>query len=164
MDELILKISNSGITIPTLTSSPPFPRFLGWKWKQRRANLGIFRIQPRNQPPGGGFSNFFSLWRINNPLAPQAAHNDAPYTNRWQLPLTAILLLFFFRTCPWHYQKNEQQKNFQLEQNVDKVWYYTMDSQQFQNKDHSGTVPKKCMIGFYVLFRTIKKGALGTVQ
>ena len=30
---------------------------ISWqKWKRRRADSGLFRIQPRNQPPAGGFS------------------------------------------------------------------------------------------------------------
>ena len=39
-------------------NSPPSPRFLGRQWKRRRANLGLFRIQPRAPPPAGGFSEF----------------------------------------------------------------------------------------------------------
>ena len=45
----------SGITIPTLITSPHFPRFIGQKWKQICADLGLFRIQPRASPPARGF-------------------------------------------------------------------------------------------------------------
>ena len=63
-DKLNLKISYSRRTIPTLTSSPPFPRFLGRQWKRRHADSGLFRIQPRAPPPAGGFQNSFSSRRI----------------------------------------------------------------------------------------------------
>ena len=36
----------------------PVPRFIGRKWKQRRADLVIFRIHPRAPPPPGDFSKF----------------------------------------------------------------------------------------------------------
>ena len=35
-----------------------FSLFLDLKWKQRRDDLGLFRIQPRATPPAGGFSKF----------------------------------------------------------------------------------------------------------
>ena len=38
--------------------SPPFPQFLGRKWKRRRSNSAIFRIQPRATPPAGSSSKF----------------------------------------------------------------------------------------------------------
>ena len=57
-DKLIFKISNSGRTIPTLTTSPPFPWFLSRKSKQRRANLGLFQIHLRVLPPAANFSIF----------------------------------------------------------------------------------------------------------
>ena len=38
--------------------SPPLPQYLGQKWKRRRANSGLFRIQPRALPPSGGFLKF----------------------------------------------------------------------------------------------------------
>ena len=34
--------------------------FIGWKWKWRRVNLGIFRIQPRAPPHAEGFSKSIS--------------------------------------------------------------------------------------------------------
>ena len=37
-----------------------FSRFIGRKWKLRRANLGLFRIQPRAPPPAGNSSKF--IW------------------------------------------------------------------------------------------------------
>ena len=51
-------MSYSGRAIPTLTISPPFPRFLGQQWKRRRAGSWIFCIQPRDPPPSGVFSKF----------------------------------------------------------------------------------------------------------
>ena len=45
-------------------TTPPFLRFLGRQWKRRRADLGIFRIQPRAQPPAGGFSKFIFVAQI----------------------------------------------------------------------------------------------------
>ena len=53
-DELKFKISYSGRTMPTLTDYPPFPRFIGRKWKLRRADLGLFWIQLRALPTAGG--------------------------------------------------------------------------------------------------------------
>ena len=41
--------------------SPPFPRFIGRKWKWRRANSGLFWVKPCVPPPAGGFWNSFSL-------------------------------------------------------------------------------------------------------
>ena len=38
--------------------SPPFPPFLGRKWKWRCSNSGIFWIHPRVPPPAGVFSKF----------------------------------------------------------------------------------------------------------
>ena len=93
---MILKNNNSGRTITTLTTSPPFPRFLGWKWKQRRADSGLFWIQPLTPPPTRSFSNTFSLWRITNPLALQAAHTDSSCEHCLQLPSVAIVLAVFF--------------------------------------------------------------------
>ena len=55
-DKLIVKISNSGRTIPTLTTSPTIPRFLGQKWERRCADSGLFRIQTHAPPPAGSFS------------------------------------------------------------------------------------------------------------
>ena len=44
-------------------ASPPFPLFIGRRWEQRRDVLGLFRIQPRDQPPAGDFSKFiFVVW------------------------------------------------------------------------------------------------------
>ena len=40
--------------------SPPFSQFFTRKWKWRRVNLGIFRIQPRAPPHAGGFSKSIS--------------------------------------------------------------------------------------------------------
>ena len=54
-DKLILNIFNSGRTIPTLTTSTPFSRFMSQKWKQRRADSVLFQIQSRNPPPAGVF-------------------------------------------------------------------------------------------------------------
>ena len=48
------------LTILTLTILLNlFSQFIGRQWKQRRADLGLFRIQPRAPPPTGGFWNFF---------------------------------------------------------------------------------------------------------
>ena len=38
-----------------------FPRFLSRKWKRRRADSGLFWIQPRAPPPAGGFLKFISV-------------------------------------------------------------------------------------------------------
>ena len=43
---------------------PPFPWFIGRKWKWKRANTGLFRIQPRAPPSGGGFSKFIFIANI----------------------------------------------------------------------------------------------------
>ena len=54
VDKIFLK----WVIVYALTTSPAFPRFLGRQWKQRRADPGLFRIQPRAPPPAGGFSKF----------------------------------------------------------------------------------------------------------
>ena len=68
--------------------------------KERRASLGLFCIQPCNTPPGGGFRNPFSLWRINNALSPQAAHTDPPSKNHRQLSFAAFFSAFFCVCSP----------------------------------------------------------------
>ena len=55
-------------------------------------------------------------------------------------------------------------KNGQSEQNVDQVLYLSMEGQQCHNKHHSDTVPKKCVIFFYALFRSISKSSPGAVN
>ena len=55
--------------------SPPFPRFLGQKWKLRRASLGLFRIQLCAPPPAGGFSEFI-LIAEKFPLKIKTSMND----------------------------------------------------------------------------------------
>ena len=52
-------ISNSGRALPTLTTSLSFPCFLNRKWKWRRANSGLFLIQPRAPSPAGVFCEYF---------------------------------------------------------------------------------------------------------
>ena len=59
-----------------------------------------------------------------------------------KLPSAAIVSAVFFRTCPWHHQKTEQQQNCRSEQDVDQVLYSAMDGRQCQNKDHGDTVQK----------------------
>ena len=61
------QLPNSGITIPTLTTFPPISWFLGWKWKQRRANLGLFWIQLYAPPPAGGFSKLIFVAENRRP-------------------------------------------------------------------------------------------------
>ena len=36
----------------------PFPLFIGREWKRRRADSGLFLVQPRAPPPAGIFSKF----------------------------------------------------------------------------------------------------------
>ena len=66
-DKLFFKISYSGRKIPPLATYPPFSQFLGRQWKRRRADLELFRIQPRASPPVGGFSNFIFIEENSHP-------------------------------------------------------------------------------------------------
>ena len=72
-DKLIFKISYSGRKIPTLTTSPPFPLFIGRKLKGRRSGLVLFRIQPRAPPPAGVVSKFIF---VADNLQPSNNNND----------------------------------------------------------------------------------------
>ena len=73
-DKLFLKISSIGRAIPTLTTSPPFPWFLGRKWKQRCANLWLFWIQTHAPPPVSGFPK--SIFVAENPrLSPPSSRS-----------------------------------------------------------------------------------------
>ena len=91
--------------------------------------------------------------------------NSLPFKPLILTPLAKIadkwLLLqfcwqFVLRTRPWHHQQTEQ-KDCQLEQDVDQILYLAMDGGQCQNKDHGDTAPKKRATCVYVLLRSIYK-------
>ena len=88
---------------------PPFPWFIGRKWKWRRSDSGLFRIQPSAPPPAGGFSKFIFVAENHRPSCPSSRSYRHPLQKWSKLPSAVILLAVFFRTRPWHHQQIEQQ-------------------------------------------------------
>ena len=149
-DKFIFKIINSGRVIPTLTTSPPFPWFISWKWKQIRVNSGLFRIQPRAPPPVGGFSKLIFVAENCRPSFPLSCSYWRPLQKLSTIAFCWYFVGSFF--CVRVPDIIGKLKKCQSEQYVDQVLYSAMDSRKFYNKHHGDTVPKNRAACFYVLF------------
>ena len=145
--------------------SLPFPRFLGRKWKWRRADLGLFQIQPRAPHPAGDFQNSFLLQRIVDPLALWADHTEAPCKNCWQLPSAAILLEVFFAytsmtsSANWTTTKTASRNKMSI-----KFYIQHWTVKNVRTKTMVTPCQDNCAKCVYVLFRSILKSAPVAVQ
>ena len=123
-DKLNVKKSNIRRTRPTLTAL--LHLFLDFSAENGNEDIPIqdyFGFNHALHLLAAVFRNSFSLRRIVDLLALQAAHTDAPCENCWQLPSAAIpSAVFFSRSRPWNHQQNKQQNKCLSEQDVYQVY------------------------------------------
>ena len=137
------KMSNIGRTIPTLTTSPPFPQFLGRKWKWWRADLGLFRIHWHAPPPAGGFSKLIFVVENWRPSCHSSRSYWLPLQKLPTIPFHCNCFGIFFAYTSLTSPENRTTKKLPVKTRFWSIFYLEMGNQQCQKKDHGDTVPQK---------------------